>query len=281
MIIRRCVAAVSLFLAPLLYSPVHAAVDALPNLVLVREGTLPIILTVPHGGRQAIPGIEERNIEGKPRGKGARFVKGRDTNTDILAQRIAKEIEQITGKTPYMVMAKFERKYIDANRSPEIALQNPRARPYYDAYHNAIRRFIDQIHSKYPAGLLIDVHGQSFVPDVIMRGTHNGRSVTKLLQRGGFQAVTGPSGIFGQLEANGFKVFPGNNLPTRGTFENAGLNGGYTVGLYGSDNPNGIDAVQMEFGSKYRQKAVVDRSGKEAGKAIAAFYEAYLKKGER
>jgi len=278
MITRRGIAVVSLFLVLSLNAPVHAADDAPANLVLVREGTLPIILTVPHGGRQAIPGIEERNTEGKPRGKGARFVKSRDANTDILAQRIADEIKQITGRTPYVVMAKFERKYIDANRSPEIALENPRARPYYDFYHNAIRRFIDEIRSKYPAGLLIDVHGQSFVPDVVMRGTHNGRSVTNLVRRGGFRAVTGPNGIFGQLEANGFKVFPSNYLPTRGTFENAGLNGGYTVAIYGSDNPNGIDAMQMEFGSKYRQKAVLDKSGRDAGKAIAAFYKAYLER---
>jgi hypothetical protein len=277
MITRPSIAVLALLPVFLFHAPACAADDSPADLVLVREGTLPIILTVPHGGRRAIPGVAERNIDGKPGGKGARYVKGIDTNTDILALRIAKEIEQITGKKPYMVMAKFQRKYIDANRSPEIAMDDPGARLYYDYYHNAVRRFIDEIHGKYPAGLLIDVHGQGFDPDVIMRGTHNGGSVTQLLRRAGFPAVTGPNGIFGQLEANGFKVFPGNNVPPLGKYENAGLNGGYTVGFYGSDMPNGIDAVQMEFGTNYRRKEVLDKSGEDAGRAIAGFYEAYLK----
>jgi hypothetical protein len=71
------------------------------------------------------------------------------------------------------------------------------------------------------------------------------------------------------------KVFPANDVPPGGTSENRGFNGGYTVATYGA--ADGIDAVQMEFGSKYRQKAVVDQVAKDAGKAIAAFYEAYLK----
>ncbi|MEO7728795.1 MAG: hypothetical protein ABIS45_16205 [Burkholderiales bacterium] len=278
---RRLIAVVSLFLFSIFSQQSFAANDAPADLVLVRQGTLPVILTAPHGGRQAVPGIEERNIEGKPGGKGAKYVKGADTNTDILALRIADEIERITGRTPYIVMAKFARKYIDANRSPEIAMDDARARPYYDTYHNAVRQIIAEIRGKYPAGLLIDVHGQHFVPDVVMRGTHNGKSVTRLLQRAGFDAVTGPNGIFGQIEANGFKVFPGNDLPPRGKYEDAGLNGGYTVATYGSDTVDGIDAVQMEFGSNYRAKAALDKSGKDAGKAIAAFYEAYLKKSEK
>jgi N-formylglutamate amidohydrolase len=175
-------------------------------------------------------------------------------------------------------VAKFKRKYIDPNRPPEIGLDSPTAQPYYDTYHQSIRRFVDEIRSKYPAGLLIDVHGQKKDPAVIMRGTRNGRTIERLLARAGAPAVIGPNGIFGQLEANGLKVFPANDVPPGGTSENAGFNGGYTVATYGGLAADGIDAVQMEFGSQYRQNAVVDQVAKDAGKAIAAFYEAYLKK---
>jgi hypothetical protein len=89
--------------------------------------------------------------------------------------------------------------------------------------------------------------------------------------------VTGPNGIFGQLEAVGFEVFPANTVRPGGKSENAGFNGGYTVGTYGSHDPSGIDAVQMEFGSRYRQNAAVDKAAREAGNAIAAFHAAYLK----
>jgi hypothetical protein len=42
-------------------------------------------------------------------------------------------------------------------------------------------------------------------------------------------------------------------------------------------SPGGIDAVQFEFGSRYRRKAVQDQSARDAARAITAFHEAYLK----
>jgi N-formylglutamate amidohydrolase len=261
----------------LVRGPAHAVDKTPADLVLAREGTLPIIITAPHGGRDAIPGVAPRDTAGKPTG-GRGYVTGGDTNTDVLALGIAAEIKRLTGKAPYIVMARFKRRFVDPNRPPEIAFDSPAAQPYYDAYHQAIRRFIADIRSQYPAGLLIDVHGQKKDPNVVMRGTQNGRTVERLLARAGTGAVTGRNGIFGGLEADGFRVFPANAVPPAGTSENAGYNGGYTVGTYGSHNPDGIDAVQMEFGSRYRQDAVVEKAAVDAGKAIAAFYEAYLKK---
>ena len=262
-------------------APFAIGADAAPaDFVLVQQGSLPIILTAPHGGRRAIPGVAERAADKPERrttGSYSSFKTGTDTNTDILVQKIAAEIRAITGKAPYLVMAKFQRKFIDVNRPPDVGLDDPAARQYYDYYHAIIRRFVDEVRGTFPAAILIDVHGQHDMPDVIMRGTHNGDSVKGLLKRGGFDAITGPNGIFGRLEANGFKVFPKNSVPTRGKFENAGLNGGYTVSAYGSDTAQGIDAIQMEFGADYRKQPVVDKSGKDAGRAIAEFYEAYLK----
>ena len=282
LVVGACAASSVVMPDPGLIASARAAEgDTAANLVLVRPGTLPILLTVPHGGREVIPGIEERDAGNKAgrrvAGKWSSFVKGADTDTDLLAQRIAAEIEALTGDTPYVVLAKFRRGYIDANRPPDIALDSPQARPYYERYHEAIRRFVDEIRSKYPAGLLIDVHGQHLNADVVMRGTINGKTVARLIQRAGFDAVTGPKGIFGQLEVHGFTVFPRNDVPPRGTAENAGLNGGYTVAIYGSEARDGIDAVQMEFGTRYRLKAALDDSGRRAGRAIAGFYEAYLK----
>jgi N-formylglutamate amidohydrolase len=269
-----------LALGLLLTPPAHGQDRTTADLVVVRRGELPIILTAPHGGREAIPGIEPRadhraTIEASRKWGG--FNRGGDPNTDVLALGISAEIARLTGKTPYLVTARFQRKYVDANRPRELALDNPAARPYYDAYHQAIRRFVDEVRRAYPAGVLIDVHGQAKDPDVVMRGTLNGRGVERLVRRAGEAAVTGPRGLFGGLEAGGFKVFPANDVPPRGRSEDAGFNGGYTVFTYGSHNRDGIDAVQMEFGTRYRQKAVVGESARDAGRAIAAFYEAYLK----
>ena len=270
----RCIhlATVALLLA--LPVSLLAASDA--NLVLIQSGTLPIILTAPHGGRTAIPGVAQRNIAGKP-GGGAGYVLGGDSETDVLVQGMAAEIKALTGKDVYLVMARFQRRYIDANRPPEIAYDSPASQPYYDQYHQAIRRFVDEIRNNHRAGLLIDVHGQVKFPDALVRGTLNGHSVSKLIARAGIPAITGPRGLFGQLEQSGFRVFPDNTVPPSGRYEDAGFNGGFTTQHYGSHTVDGIDAVQFEFGSKYRAKAEIDQSARKAAKAIGAFYEAYLK----
>ena len=88
--------------------------------------------------------------------------------------------------------------------------------------------------------------------------------------------MTGPEGLFGQLERNGFRVVPDNSVPIAGRTEDRRFNGGYTVDLYGSHGALGIDAVQFEFGSDYRRKETIDRSIEGAARAIVAFREAYL-----
>jgi hypothetical protein len=60
-------------------APGHAADKTPADLVVVRQGTLPIILTVPHGGREEIPGAAPRDTRGKPSG-GRGFVTVTDTN---------------------------------------------------------------------------------------------------------------------------------------------------------------------------------------------------------
>jgi N-formylglutamate amidohydrolase len=271
-----CVTAIGLIVA----FPLSAAGAEKADLVLVRLGTLPIILTAPHGGREPVPGIAPRDITGKPKG-GSGYVLGGDGNTDVLVQGIAREINLLTGKDPYLVMARFQRRFIDANRPPNIAFDNAKAKPYYQYYHRSIRRFVDAIRSRYPGGLLIDIHGQRKLPDALLRGTQNGRTIKQLLARAGVPAITGPKGLFGQLAKNGFVVFPANNVPPSGTSENAGFNGGFTVAKYGSHHANGIDAVQLEFGTKYRRKSEIESTAKRTARAIATFYETYLRGAQK
>jgi N-formylglutamate amidohydrolase len=257
-----------------------AAGGAPKDLVLVHTGTLPIVLTAPHGGRLDIPDVAERTApdaaHAKAFTKWGGFHAGGDANTDTLALRISAEIEKLTGHRPYLVLAKFKRKFVDPNRPAELAYADPRAAPYHALYHSTIRQFVDDIRHGYGAGLLLDVHGESKDGDVLMRGTGNGDTVTLLVRRAGVRAITGPDGLFGQLEAQGFKVFPSDRLPLWSGSENAGFNGGYTVNTYGSQNADGIDAVQLEFGSRYRRGDELDRSAGQAARAIVAFYKAYL-----
>src|SRR4051794_9618058 len=70
------------------------------KLVVASDGRLPIILSAPHGGEAAIPGVPERKGEGLAHGPGA-FVTGRDVGTEQLAISIAEAIEKRMGKRPF------------------------------------------------------------------------------------------------------------------------------------------------------------------------------------
>lgn len=267
---RRLIGAAALLALPTRRAPGTA------DLVAAESGSLPIVLTAPHGGEEAVPGVEPREVAGKPAG-GSGYVITRDGGTEQLAHGVALEIRRITGRGVHLVVARFHRKYIDANRPTPIAFDGAAARPYYERYHEAVRRFVDEVRSRFAAGLLIDIHGQRKMPDDLMRGTLDGRSVSRLLARAGPAAIVGPRGLFGQLERQGFRIFPGNDLPLSGRTEDRAFNGGYTVARYGSHRADGIDAVQFEFGSRYRQPGELERSITRMAGAIAAFHEAYLR----
>ena len=229
-------------------------------------GMLPIILSAPHGGRQPVPGISAR------RGIGvAQFATGRDNNTDELAEKIAGKIEQRLGAKPFLVVARFERKYVDANRPRAGAYEAAAASAYYDTYHRALESACTQARRVWGRGLLLDIHGKGFEGETIFRGTDNGKSVSDLQQRFGREALTGERSIMGQLRLRGYKIAPDteNNREYRYT-------GGYTTQTYGSHRGTSIDAIQLEFGAKLRSRANLDRTAADLAEGILAFAQVYL-----
>jgi len=241
------------------------------DLVQVQTGDMPVILTAPHGGRLDVPGCELRTAAG------SRFVTGMDYNTEVLALDIAAALKRLTGRQPYLVLAKFHRKFIDANRRADEAYASPGCQADYERYHAAIRRLVDELRVKYAHAMLFDVHGQSAYPDSILRGTHHGIAVKNLLARAGARALTGPDSVFGQFAAMGYRILPPNSFSPTDRVEPPGYTGGHTVALYGSHHPDGIDAMQLEFGRDLRADAVIGKTAQDAAQAIAAFYDRYLK----
>ncbi len=83
------------------------------------RGTLPVILTCPHDGIQQPPGANQRtdlahcnNFRTMP-----------DSYTRVITVDVAQSIFENLGKAPYVVVAEFARKYIDANRDPACAYE--------------------------------------------------------------------------------------------------------------------------------------------------------------
>jgi len=240
---------------------------AVDNLVTNESGMLPIILSAPHGGRDAIPGVAVR------RGVGvAQFATGRDHNTGELAERIAAKLQEQLGAKPFLVIANFDRKYVDANRPREGAYEAEEARPYYEAYHRALGEHCDHVRKLWGQGLLLDIHGQSAEAQAIFRGTDNLKSVTDLERRFGKTALSGAQSILGLLERSGYKVIPSNGAGER----EQRYSGGYTTRAYGSHRGTGIDAIQLEFGTHLRSRANLERTANDVAGAIVIFAGEYL-----
>jgi N-formylglutamate amidohydrolase len=237
------------------------------RLLTLTTGNLPLVLVAPHGGREAIPGIGIRQGNGVPQ-----FKTGRDHNTAELAEAIALKLGQMSGAKPFLVIARFHRKYIDANRTSIEAYEALEAQPYYGAFHSAVDEACKQIRQVWGRGLLLDIHGQAAEANVIFRGTMHGKSVTDLVQRFGRQAMTGRHSILGQLALSGYKILPEPSVNDR----ESRYSGGHTVQTYGSHRATRIDAIQLEFGTRLRARGNVDQTAVDVAAAIRVFAKEYL-----
>jgi N-formylglutamate amidohydrolase len=230
-----------LFLSLTVFLPSASCAYDAADMVQSSKGTLPLILTVPHDGG-AFLGLTP------VRTKGAIV---RDAGTQELAERVASRIEERLGKRPYVVIAKFSRKYLDANRPEQDAMESQNALPAYRAYHDRIGTYVAELKNQFPAGsLLLDVHGQSDEPNTTFRGTRAGLTAKALLDRFGPSALQGDKSIIGVLAAKGYQVFPAPGADS--LREDRRFSGGYTVFAYGSHLATGIDAIQLEFGKSHR-----------------------------
>lgn len=238
------------------------------NLVEVEKGELPIILSAPHGGNAAIPGAIVRQGDG-----GGSFSRKRDLGTAELTKQLADAIEQELGKRPYTVIAKFHRKYVDANRPEKRAYESKNAELAYDAYHRAIAQAHAEVAERWGRGVLFDIHGQAREPMGIFRGTQNGKTATYLVRRFGRDAIVGANSVFGQLAADGVKVLPAIDSKE---LEHPSYDGGYIVMKYGSAVSGTIDGIQLELGRELRGASAREVTAEKLASAIAAFAREYL-----
>ena len=220
-----------------------------------------MLLTVPHDGDEPLGTIASRS----------NGVSVRDEHTRDTAERVARALEKRTGKRPYLVIAKFGRKYLDANRPESEAMQSADALPAYRAYHDRVSSYVGELNRKFPDGaLLVDIHGQGAEANTVFRGTRGGLTTKRLVDRFGPKALQGSDSIIGLLAAKGYAVNPAIDAQSPG--EDPRYRGGYTVFHYGSQNPAGIDAIQLELG--FRQRAS-ERFAEDLAEALVTFMEGH------
>jgi N-formylglutamate amidohydrolase len=217
------------------------------KLVSRHRGTMPAILTCPHGGDKQPPGVPNpRTGVGLP--PSCRFEPNTDRFTRTITRGVAQALFDVFGEAPYVVIANFDRAFIDANRreSDNCAFEDLDAQPFYDEYHNTIRNFVDEIRADNGGrGLLFDIHGTVEIdhdPAEVYLGTLNGEAISNLLSRDSL-AMSRRRSLPGLLREMDYAVSP--KIPET-------LPGDFTLETYGSSNADGIDAIQIEIESRLR-----------------------------
>jgi predicted N-formylglutamate amidohydrolase len=226
------------------------------QMVSRHAGTLPVLLTCAHGAPITAkpPGVSQRAgpIPGCPPNK----LLG-DSFTRQITTAVAQLLLETLGEPPYVVIAEYHRKFIDANRSETCAFNSSEAAaalPFYAEYHQAIRSCIDEIQAENGSrGFLFDIHGTTTIqedPADVYIGTDNGASVQRLLEADPL-AVFGRRSLRGLLRAADYVVSPARqDIP-----ETPQVDGGFTTQTYGSSHVNGLDAMQLEIAQPIRQSA--------------------------
>ncbi len=252
--------------------PPSAQAETKPHpLVTFQTGGLPIILSAPHGGREAVPAVPPRE------GKGvSKFTPQSDSDTDRLTEELADAVAKLTGKRPYIVIARFHRKFIDANRPPEAAYESDQAKPIYDAYQQALATARKEIITRWGSGILLDIHGQAAALNSIYRGTQNGKTTTHLVDRFGKNALIGQKSLFGALAGQGFNVIP----PIDSQNPEDHFTGGHIVTTYGSASGGTVDAIQIELGTHLRSPEQRPKTVEKMAQALTAFAQDFLPKEE-
>lgn len=251
---------------------VRAQEEADVALVQTVRGELPIILSAPHDGNRGLPDLQPRTGQGLVAQPGG-FVTARDTGTAPLAEQLFQGLEKRFGRKPHLVVNRLHRKYMDPNRAPKEAYEQDSAKRIYEQYHDFLDQACREVKGKYHAGLLLDIHGQGSRADTVFRGTKDGLTVQLLRERFGEPSHGGEESFFAMLRRRKFTVHPD---PLDGS-EQAGFTGGFIVRNYGSHSMYGIDAMQLEFGNRYRVAENRESAAAVLTDAVAEYAAKYLK----
>jgi N-formylglutamate amidohydrolase len=212
-------------------------------LVDSQLGELPLLLTCPHDGRREPPGVPPRPDQPQP-GCG-RVRKDADLSTRSITLGLSAAAEDLAAQ-PFSVIARFRRRFIDANREEACAFVARAAKPFYDEYHRRITLGIAAIKRTFPnRGLLVDIHGAADQDDPgihVLLGTDNRRSLGRLFELDSM-ILWRRGGPVRALQSAGFGVIPAE----AGEDEHSSFDGGFTVRRHGAARAAGLDALQVEI----------------------------------
>ncbi|SKA99461.1 hypothetical protein SAMN02745166_02947 [Prosthecobacter debontii] len=230
------------------------------NYIESSPGTLPIILTAPHGGDLKPASLLTRRYG----------VTAKDSNTRELSLLIAQELEKRYGGRPHLVICRLHRSKLDCNRElTEAAQGDPTAIAAWQRFHAEAEAQEKAVIQRHGTGLTLDIHGHrhedprvelgylltskllNTVSDAQLDRDAHYRTLTSLRTLSGqtphrfSDLIRGPSSLGALLEAKGFHCLPSPSKPSPG--QAAYFSGAYDITAHGSrDDAGPISAIQLE-----------------------------------
>ena len=218
-----------------------------------QKGTIPLIISVPHGGTVKIKGIPMRK----------HGIRGIDKATIRLGKDLVKNIEEryqakkLDSKIPYYIFSKVHRTQIDFNRNPNKAYRDNSniAQQIYSLYHETLKKYILESIEHFGQTTLIDIHGfesnkrpKGFRDVDIVLGTNNLKSIyshERPKKRNWDNNIRGR--IIETIQELGVPIAP--SLSRRREYV---LKGGYITQNYGASEFKKSQAIQIEFSERIR-----------------------------
>jgi hypothetical protein len=237
----------------------QAQTPELETYIEVRTGTLPIILTVPHGGTLKPDTLLSRRYG----------VTGIDSNTVPLSEMIIEELEKRYGGKPHAIISRLSRSKLDPNRDLEEAAQgDPTAVAAWHRFHDSAQKACNSVMKKSGVGLLLDIHGHRHLDQRVELGylikadilkqsdaelntnaaliaSTSIRELDKRSPQSFAELVRGPQSLGGLLELRGFRCMPGPSKATP-AFLAGYFSGAYDVTAHGSSKSGTVSAIQVE-----------------------------------
>ncbi|TFF89632.1 MAG: hypothetical protein EU548_07125 [Promethearchaeota archaeon] len=211
-----------------------------------EKGTLPLIISVPHGGTLECRSIPKR-IEG---------IMGIDKATYELSHDLINHIKNKSERLPSYIISKVRRSKIDLNRIETEAFNSNSAlaNKIYQLYHRKIKEFISDNLKTFKYSLLIDIHGfekdkrpPGYRDVELILGTNNLASL--------FSKPVPTKDRDKNIRGKIIKKFLNLDIPIapgRLRRKEYVLTGGYIIKQYGNSKIPGSKSIQIEFSDRIR-----------------------------
>jgi len=226
----------------------------LKDYIEFEQGSIPLVISVPHGGILECETIPQRStgVFGIDRGT----IEFSKTLIELICLKFKKESSEL--KTPSYIISKVRRSKIDLNRyESEAYNQNSNlAREIYRFYHRKIQKLVNYNISTFGRSLLLDIHGfekdnrpSGFRDVEIILGTNNLESLfsKSILKREWNKNIRGK--IIEKFLELEISIAPGH--PRRREYV---LSGGYITKQYGASQfSSNSRTIQFEFSDRIRK----------------------------